>query len=110
MDQQERCGTIKGFVALSNRLGTAGQPTESQFADVAAAGYELVVNLGLPTSERALPNEKAIVEGHGLTYPPLPIDFQTPKVESAMRFFRVLDENRTRRLFVHCAANMRVSA
>jgi protein tyrosine phosphatase (PTP) superfamily phosphohydrolase (DUF442 family) len=110
MDQHDRCGTIKGFVALSERLGTAGQPTESQFADVAGAGYELVVNLGLPSSEGALPDEKAIVERHGLTYLHLPIDFQSPKVEIALRFFRVLDENRGRRLFVHCAANMRVSA
>jgi protein tyrosine phosphatase (PTP) superfamily phosphohydrolase (DUF442 family) len=110
MDQHDRCGTIKGFVALSDRLGTAGQPTEAQFADVAAAGYEMVVNLGLPSSEGALPDEKAIVERHGLTYLHVPIDFQTPKLETAMRFFRVLDENRPRRLFIHCAANMRVSA
>jgi protein tyrosine phosphatase (PTP) superfamily phosphohydrolase (DUF442 family) len=110
MDQHNRCGTIKGFVALSESLGTAGQPTEDQFADVAAAGYEMVVNLAMPSSDEALPDEKAIVERHGLTYLPLPIDFQTPRVETAMRFFRVLDENRGRRLFVHCAANMRVSA
>jgi protein tyrosine phosphatase (PTP) superfamily phosphohydrolase (DUF442 family) len=110
MDQHNRCGTIKGFVALSDRLGTAGQPTEAQFADVAAAGYELVVNLAMPTSEGALPDEKAIAERHGLTYLPLPIDFQAPRVETAMRLFRILDENRSRRVFVHCAANMRVSA
>jgi protein tyrosine phosphatase (PTP) superfamily phosphohydrolase (DUF442 family) len=110
MDQHSRCGTIKGFVALSDSLGTAGQPTEAEFAEVAAAGYELVVNLALPTSEGALPDEKAVVERHGLSYLPLPIDFQAPKVETAMRLFRVLDENRGRRLFVHCAANMRVSA
>ena len=95
MDQHGRCGTIKGFVALSDRLGTAGQPTEAQFADVAAAGFEMVVNLGLPSSEGALPDEKAIVERHGLTYLHVPIDFQVPRVETAMRFFRALDENRS---------------
>jgi protein tyrosine phosphatase (PTP) superfamily phosphohydrolase (DUF442 family) len=110
MDQHKRCGTIKGFVALSERLATAGQPTESQFADVAAAGYEMVVNLALPSSDDALPDERTVVERHGLTYLPIPIDFQTPRVETAMRFFRVLDENRNRRMFIHCAANMRVSA
>jgi protein tyrosine phosphatase (PTP) superfamily phosphohydrolase (DUF442 family) len=110
MDQHGRCGTIKGFVALSDRLGTAGQPTAAELAEVASAGYEMVVNLALPTSDGALPDEKAIVERHGLTYLHIPIDFQAPKVETAMRFFRVLDEHRSRRLFVHCAANMRVSA
>jgi len=110
MDQHSRCGTIKGFVALSDQLGTAGQPTESQFAEVAAAGYELVVNLAMPTSDGALPDEKAVVERHGLAYLPLPIDFHAPKIETAMRFFRILDENRGRRMFIHCAANMRVSA
>ena len=95
---------------MSDQLGTAGQPTESQFAEVAAAGYELVVNLAMPTSDGALPDEKAVVERHGLSYLPLPIDFHAPKIETAMRFFRILDENRGRRMFVHCAANMRVSA
>ena len=110
MDQHGRCGTIKGFVALSDRLGTAGQPTEAQFADVAAAGFEMVVNLGLPSSDGALPDEKAIAERHGLTYLHVPIDFQVPRVETAMRFFRVLDEHPTRRMFIHCAANMRVGS
>jgi hypothetical protein len=40
----------------------------------------------------------------------LPIDWDKPDLASALQLFRVLDENRGRRVFVHCALNMRVSA
>jgi hypothetical protein len=45
-----------------------------------------------------------------MEYVALPIDFEKPDVATALRFFDVLDRRRDRRLFVHCAANMRVSA
>jgi protein tyrosine phosphatase (PTP) superfamily phosphohydrolase (DUF442 family) len=91
-------------------LGTAGQPTEAQFADIARAGYELVVNLALPTSDGALPDEAAVAARHGLGHRSFPIDFAVPDLPSALGLFQLLDENRDRRVFVHCAANMRVSA
>ena len=41
-------GAIYNFEALTDWLGTSGQPTEAQFLDIAAAGYSAVVNLSLP--------------------------------------------------------------
>lgn len=101
---------ILAFLELSQRLATAGQPTEDELGAVAAAGYDTVINLALPTSTGALADEAASVRGLGLEYVALPIDFDKPDVATALRFFDVLDRRRDRKLFVHCAANMRVSA
>jgi hypothetical protein len=43
-------------------------------------------------------------------YVAIPIDFDRPDVPSALRFFDLLRAQRDRRVFVHCAANKRVSA
>ena len=54
---------ILHFRAISPRLGTAGQPTAAQFAMIRQAGYDVVVNLALPTSDNALANEGGLVAG-----------------------------------------------
>jgi protein tyrosine phosphatase (PTP) superfamily phosphohydrolase (DUF442 family) len=46
----------------------------------------------------------------GMDYAPIPIWWNAPEVEDIERFFAVMDDNRARKVFVHCAANMRVSA
>ena len=101
---------IRAFLALSDTLATAGQPTEAQIAAVSAAGYEVVVNLAPPTSSSALPGEAGIVRAQGMEYVALPVEWEAPTVGDAEAFFDVMDANAGRRVFVHCAANMRVSA
>jgi enamine deaminase RidA (YjgF/YER057c/UK114 family)/protein tyrosine phosphatase (PTP) superfamily phosphohydrolase (DUF442 family) len=102
--------TIRDLLILSETLATAGQPTEAQLGAVAARGFEVVINLALTTSPGALPDEAAVVARHGMEYVHIPIEFTAPDVPSALRFFEVMRANRGRRLFVHCAANKRVSA
>lgn len=101
---------IRNFLALSPQLLTAGQPTAEQFGELRAAGVEVVVNLAMPTSTNALPNERAIVEGLGMTYIPIPVVWETPTRENFEQFSQVLDAHRDRTVLVHCALNMRVSA
>ena len=101
---------IRDLLVLSETLATAGQPTEAQLGAVAARGFEVVINLALATSPGALSDEAAIVARHGMEYVHIPIEFTAPDVPSALRFFGVMRANRGRRLFVHCAANKRVSA
>jgi protein tyrosine phosphatase (PTP) superfamily phosphohydrolase (DUF442 family) len=102
--------TIRDLLVLSGRLATAGQPTEDELGAVAARGYEVVINLALATSPGALPDEAAVVARHGMEYVHIPIDFTAPAVPAALRFFEVMRARRERKLFVHCAANKRVSA
>jgi protein tyrosine phosphatase (PTP) superfamily phosphohydrolase (DUF442 family) len=77
---------------------------------VRAAGFELVVNLALPTSDHALPDEGSIVTGLGMSYIHIPVNFDHPEAQDFDAFCRLMDAFGERRVFVHCAANMRVSA
>lgn len=101
---------ICAFRAIGDSLGTAGQPTEEQFRLVREAGFEAVVNLALPTSDHALANEGSIVTGLSMSYVHIPVDFKSPESRDFRAFCRVMAAFEGRRVFVHCAANMRVSS
>ena len=57
---------IYNFLKLSESIATAGQPTITQFSTISDSGYQMVVNLALPESLNALPDEQAIVEAQGM--------------------------------------------
>lgn len=101
--------TIRSFVAVSEELGTAGQPTEEQLAAVRSQGFEVVVNLGLLDPRYCLPDEARTVAALGMAYHHVPVDFQQPKLADFDAFRGIMRETAGRRVFVHCAANMRVS-
>ena len=101
---------IYNFRAVGDKLGTAGQPNEEQLRMVREAGYEAVINLALPTSDNALANEGSLVTGLGMSYVHIPVDFKGPTSQDFRAFCRVMDAFDDRPVFVHCAANKRVSA
>src|SRR5712672_1700286 len=101
---------IYSYRAVGERLGTAGQPTESQFQSVREACFDAVINLALPTSDNALAHEGSIITGLGMSYVHIPVDFKAPTSHDFRAFCRVMEAFDDRRVFVHCAANMRVSA
>ena len=101
---------IYRFRAIGEKLGTAGQPTEPQFQAIQQAGFQAVINLALPTSDNALANEGSIVTGLGMSYVHIPVDFKAPTLEDFQAFSRVMNAFEDRRVFIHCVANMRVSA
>ncbi|OKH21159.1 protein tyrosine phosphatase family protein [Chroogloeocystis siderophila] len=101
---------IYNFLQVSDAIATAGQPTAQQFADIKAAGYEVVVNLALPASTNAITNEQKIVEDLGMDYVHIPVIWEKPTLEDIERFFNVMQANTNKKVFVHCAMNMRVSA
>lgn len=101
---------IYNFLTISDHLGTAGQPTAEQLAAVKEAGYDVVINLALGTTPRDLPNEADLVTRHGMEYIHIPVVFDKPTEADLTRFFEAMDENRDKKCFVHCIANMRVSA
>ena len=100
---------IQNFRAIDDRLGTAGQPGAEQFRVVRQAGFEVVVNLALPTSDGALADEGSIVTHLGMSYVHIPVNFENPAAQDFESFCRVMDSFASRRVFVHCAANKRVS-
>ncbi|MCC7374241.1 MAG: protein tyrosine phosphatase family protein [Verrucomicrobiales bacterium] len=100
---------IYQYRAISDGLRTAGQPTEEQIRALREAGVEAVINLALPTSDNALANEGSIVTGFGMVYVHIPVDFRAPTSRDFRSFCGVMEAFEGRRVFVHCAANMRVS-
>jgi protein tyrosine phosphatase (PTP) superfamily phosphohydrolase (DUF442 family) len=103
---------IRNFLALSDRIGTAGQPTAEQFEAIREAGYEVVINLAPPNATYALPDEAEVVAGHRMRYVHIPVRWDSPTLDDARRFFDAMDGAAAegRKVFVHCAMNMRVSA
>jgi protein tyrosine phosphatase (PTP) superfamily phosphohydrolase (DUF442 family) len=101
---------IKSFLRIDERLGTAGQPTEAQLGDVAAGGYASVVNLGLLDPKYCLPDEAGVVAALGMEYRHIPVRFDAPTLEDFRAFAATMDAWSGEKVFVHCAANFRVSA
>jgi protein tyrosine phosphatase (PTP) superfamily phosphohydrolase (DUF442 family) len=92
-------------------LATSGQPREDQLAAIAAAGYDLVVNLALHGDPRySLIDEASSVSALGMEYIHIPVQFAAPSADDLALFFDAMDRARGRRAWVHCAANMRVTA
>src|SRR5262245_20541165 len=100
---------IKNFISVSPTLSTAGQPSEDQLREVARAGFEVVINLGLLDPRYCLADEGGVVESLGMKYHHIPVDFAAPQPRDLENFFNVMDASHHRNVFVHCAANYRVS-
>ena len=101
---------IFNYLSISDLLATGGQPTEQQFISIKNNDYQVVINLALPTSENALPNEKQSVEYLGMEYINIPIEFDKPQVKEFKYFCQIVTEHQHKKIFIHCAANLRVSA
>jgi len=101
---------IYNWRRLDDRITTSGQPTEAQLADIHALGVRHIVNLGLHTSEKALPDEAASVSRLGMTYIHIPVDFQNPTDQDFEQFCSAMRRLQDVPVHVHCIANYRVSA
>ena len=101
---------IYNMLSLTDNLGTSGQPTSAQLAAIKEAGYEVVINLATGTTPRDLPNEADVVTTQGMEYIHIPVVWENPTEADLARFFEVMDATQDKKRFVHCIANMRVSA
>ncbi len=101
---------IRNFLGIDDRLATSGMPQSDDFAALRQASFDVVINLALPTSDHALANEGELVTAQGMTYIHIPVNFEAPQPADFERFTRAMDAWAGQKVFVHCAANMRVSA
>ena len=91
-------------------LWSSGQLSESDIQKLPALGIGVVVNLAPPTSSNALKGEAELVAGQGLGYIQLPVDWEKPDPAQFAQFEGVMSAFPGRKVWVHCAKNMRVSA
>lgn len=101
---------VVNWQRIDDRITTSGQPSEVELAEIAALGVRHVVNLGLHSHPRALPDEAATLAHLGVTYIHQPVDFQNPTLEDFRRFCAVMTEIGSMPVHVHCIMNFRVSA
>ena len=100
---------IYHFLQLNDRLFTGGMPTAQQLEDASKAGVQVVINLALPDSERALQDEQSIVRSLGMQYIAIPVVWDLPTRRDLDEFMDAMDAHSDETLLVHCQANYRVS-
>lgn len=102
---------IYKYRAIDELLATSGQPTVAQLGSVARAGFKTVINLALHDDPRySLPDEAATVRSLGLDYVHIPVQFGSPTRDDLIAFFAAMRALGGEKTWVHCAANIRVSA
>ncbi|MCB0087072.1 MAG: protein tyrosine phosphatase family protein [Caldilineaceae bacterium] len=101
---------IYNFLPIDAHWATAGQPTVEQFAAIQASGYEVIINLAMPDSPRAVPSEAELVGAYGIAYIAIPVVWEAPTPADFTAFCTAMTANQAKKRFVHCIANMRVSA
>lgn len=105
-----RVEAITNYHQIDDKIITGGQPNAAQMAAIVMAGYRAVINLAPSTSANSLPEEQAVVEAAGMTYIHIPVEWANPTQADFERFCAAMRDHADERIFVHCAANMRVSA
>lgn len=107
----ERLEHIYNYLAIEGLYATSGQPSEAQLGLIARSGYERVINLA-PKSvlENSVVDEADILQRLGLEYIHIPVDFKAPSDADFEQFVAALEGEPVAKTWVHCAANMRVSA
>lgn len=91
-------------------LWTSGQLSDRDILELPDLGIEVVINLALPASSNALAGEAERVTEQGLTYIQIPVEWEAPEIDRYDQFVTVMKALKGRRIWLHCALNMRVSA
>ena len=99
----------RAYLRISERVGTAGQITYDEIEAVKKAGFDIVINL-VPADEERNQLEGYLVTEQGMAYVQIPVSWEEPSQRDLQLFFDVMKANKDRNVFVHCFANMRVSA
>ena len=109
--QSSNLKKVFNYYQVPGLFETSGQPNNKQLISIANGGYEVVINLAPNTTiEGRVINEKDILKSNNITYIHIPVDFNNPLDEDFNKFVAALEENKHKKIWVHCAANMRVSA
>lgn len=101
---------IYNYIYINEAIATSGQPTAKQFAMIRDADFSQVINLAPHHAENALKGEAEILKKLGISYTHIPVDFMHPSETDFEVFVEAMQSKRNEKIWVHCAANMRVSA
>ena len=101
---------ILNYIKINELISTSGQPKIEELELIANEGFEVVINLAMPTTSNALKNEDKIVSSLNMSYIHIPVDFENPKISDLKLFLNILQALGANKVWIHCAKNYRVSA
>ena len=101
---------IFNYIQVNKNIATSGQPLENEFFFIGESGHQAVINIAMHNSDDAVANEGTIVTALGMSYFHIPVPFESPTVNHLRLFIRVMECLKGEKVWVHCAANYRVSA
>jgi protein tyrosine phosphatase (PTP) superfamily phosphohydrolase (DUF442 family) len=101
---------ITNYILVSDQIASSGQPQKYEFKDIAQAGYQVVINLAMPDSDKSIPEEGSLVTAENMSYVHIPVPFEAPSAEHLTTFLGVMKAYSDNKVWVHCAVNKRVSA
>lgn len=101
---------ILNYVKINELISTSGQLKIEELELIANEGFEVVINLAVPTTSNALENEDKIVSSLNMSYIHIPVDFGNPKISDLKLFLNILQALGANKVWIHCAKNYRVSA
>ena len=109
--QSKDLSKVYNYHDIKDLFTTSGQPNAYQLKLIAENGYDAVINLA-PKSvfEGSVISEAEILTANNVKYIHIPVNFNKPKKEDFLEFVKSLKENKDKKIWIHCAANMRVSA
>ncbi len=109
--QSNNLTKVFNYYYVPGLFATSGQPNVHQLNLIAESDYEVVINLA-PTSilEGSIIDEKKILTSKGVIYVHIPVNFKKPLITNFDKFVESIKQNKNKKIWVHCAANMRVSA
>ena len=108
-DAEADLTTVFNYLKYSDDLSSAGQIPYEQIVSLEEAGFDIVINLAT-VNESGNALEGFLVAEQGMTYLNIPVSWQEPPLEDVEMFFNMMNASKGKRVFVHCAANMRATA
>lgn len=101
---------INNYMRISEHLSSSGQPEDGEFKTIAGEKFKVVINLAMPNSENAIPEEGNIVTALKMSYVHIPVPFDAPGADHLNSFINVMSAFSGDKVWVHCVKNYRVSA
>ncbi len=91
---------IENFGRVNENYYRGGQPDDDDYADLAALGVRTLINL---TSDDAKANERALVEGAGMSYVQIPMTtHEQPTLDKVAQFLGIVNDPARQPVYVHC--------
>ena len=100
---------IYNLLVINEKLITGGQPSRDSFKKLSKKGVAVVINL-LPSHQNFIDNEEFLVAENNMDYIYIPVEWDNPKATDFNSFVIAMKKHQGKKIFVHCAKNMRVSA